>query len=165
VNDKRKIESELDDYLVQKSNETTLGLPLSLGFYNIGDLNFEQTFDTWQMNYPRKITFYDKVFSKKQTKVIYNTKKGLNNWFLTKGQAPIIFDNDKAIRSTKSLKDYFISKGYFDADVTYDSIQIKKKEVGVNYKITTNNQYFMDSISAEIESPILDSIYNEHIES
>lgn len=159
VNDKKKYESELNSYMVQRPNQTTLGLPLSLGFYNMGNLSFEKTFEEWKLNHPKRTNFYDNLFSKKQTQVIYNSSKGLNNWFLTRGQAPVIFDEDKAKKSAKSLKDYFISKGFFEANVTYDFQQIKEKQVGVDYKITTNKQYYIDSVSAEIESPILDSIY------
>lgn len=164
VDEKKKIESELNSYLVQRPNQSTLGLPLSLGFYNIGNLDFEKTFDEWKENHPGKTKSYDKIFSKKQTKVIYNTHKGLNNWFLTKGQAPVIYDGEKTKKSAKSLKDYYISKGFFEADVTYDFHQIKEKQVGVDYKITTNNQYYFDSLSTEIESPILDSIYKANSE-
>lgn len=54
VNEKRKLESELNSYLIQKPNENLFGLPLSLGFYNIGDLEFEKTFEEWKANHPKK---------------------------------------------------------------------------------------------------------------
>ena len=164
VNEKKEYESELNSYLVQRPNQSTLGLPLSLYFYNIGDLNFEKTFEEWKINYPGRSNIYDKLFSKKQTRVIYNANYGFNNWFLTKGQAPVIFDENKAKKSAKSLQDSFISKGFFEAKVTYDFYQIKEKQVGVDYKITTNNQYYIDSVSTEIESLVLDSIYQKNIE-
>ena len=66
VNDKKKYKSELGSYLVQRPNQSTLGLPLSLSFYNIGDLNFEKTFEEWKENHPKKTNTYDKLFSKKQ---------------------------------------------------------------------------------------------------
>ncbi len=159
VNDKKKYKSELGSYLIQRPNQSTLGLPLSLSFYNIGDLNFEKTFEEWKVNHPKKTNTYDKLFSKKQTQVIYNSNKGFNNWFLTKGQAPVIFDESKAKKSAKSLQDYFNSNGFFEANVSYDFQLIKEKQIGVDYIVTTNKQYYIDSISTEIESPILDSIY------
>ena len=44
-------------------------------------------------------------------------------------------------------------------DIANASRQIKDKEIAVDYKITTNNQYYIDSVSTEIESTVLDSIY------
>ncbi|MCK5678362.1 MAG: hypothetical protein KAH72_07815, partial [Flavobacteriaceae bacterium] len=78
VNDKKKSESELNDFLVQRPNQSTLGIPLSLHFYNFGNPDFEKTFEEWMINHPKKYKSYENLFSKKQTLVIFNTKKGIN---------------------------------------------------------------------------------------
>jgi len=159
VNDKKKSESELNDFLVQRPNQSTLGIPLSLHFYNIGNPDFEKTFEEWMISHPKKYNSYENLFSKKQTLIVYNTKKGINNWFINKGQAPVIYDEKKTKKSVKSLKDYYISKGFFEAKTNFENNQIKEKQVAIDYKIITNKQYYIDSITTEIESPILDSIY------
>ncbi len=164
VNGKTKTKSKLNSYLLQKPNQVTLGVPISLYLYNIGDLEFEETFDEWRDNHPKKSQSFDNVFSKKQNFVIYKTNKGINNWILKKFQAPVIFDETKAKKSVTSLKNYYISQGYFEAEVTDTVSQLKDKQVGVDYNVTTNNQYYIDSISTEIESPILDSLYQVNIE-
>ena len=162
VDDKQNRKEDLNQFLVQKPIQSVAGMPLSLYFYNFGDPNFEETFEEWMVNNSKKYENYKNFFSEKQTRVIYNSDKNFNNWFLNKGQAPIIFDEVKTTKSTKSLKDYFISKGYFEANVVFEKEQLKEKEIGINYKITTNQQYYIDTITTEIESPVLDSIYQLH---
>ncbi|MCK4561813.1 MAG: BamA/TamA family outer membrane protein, partial [Flavobacteriaceae bacterium] len=164
INEKKERKEDLSRYLVQKPNQSTLGTPLSLHFYNLGNLDFAQTFEEWVSKNSKKVKSYDQIFSNKQTRVIYNTSKGFNNWFLNKGQAPIIYNKNKTKRSVKSLNDVFNSKGYFDVEVSYEVKQVKEKKVEVNYQITTNQQYYIDSISTEIESSVLDSIYKLKID-
>lgn len=164
VNGQERKDGELNKYMQQKPNRRSLGMPLSLYFYNFGDPGFEMTFDEWIRNHPKKYSRYEKMFSKKQTFTIYNNKKNVNNWFLTKGEAPVIYDPAKARRSASTLKEYFISRGYFDAEVQFDTSRADEREIDVNYRVTTNNLYVLDSISLDIESPVLDSIYRENIE-
>ena len=159
INGEKNKESKINNYLAQKPNRTSLGMPLSLYFYNFGNPDFEMTFDEWIENHPKKYNRYEGLFSKKQTFVIYNNKKNLNNWVLNKGEAPVIFDDSKARRSANTLKDYFISIGFFEAEVDFATRQVGEKELAVDYNVNTNKQYFIDSVSTEIESTVLDSLY------
>lgn len=159
VDDSKKRKEDLSKFLVQKPTQSLLGIPLSLHFYNFGDPNFDKTFEEWRGNNIKKSQSYESIFSKKQTQVIYKSKKGFNNWFLNKGEAPVIYDEKKAKKSLKSLKNYFISKGYFEAEVAFDTKEKKEKEIIVDYKVTTNQQYYIDTITTKIKSPVLDSIY------
>ncbi len=92
VNEKKDRKVDLDKYLVQKAHQTLIGIPLSLHFYNLGNPEFAKTFEEWMVNHPKKTKRYDNIFSNKQTRIIYNSNKGFNNWFLNKGQAPILYD-------------------------------------------------------------------------
>ena len=161
INGEKNKEPKIDNYIAQKANRKSLGMPLSLYFYNFGDPDFDMTFDEWIANHPKKYDRYESIFSKKQTFVIYNNKKNVNNWFLNKGESPVIFDDQKAKRSANTLKDYFISVGFFEAEVGYATRQVGEKELEVDYNVITNRQYLIDSVSTEIESPVLDSLYNE----
>ncbi len=159
INNKPNKNDKIGSYLVQRPNQSTLGVPLQLHFYNLGNPEYYKTFEAWQIGEAKKYKTYTSIFSKKQAYSIYNINKGFNNWFLRKGQEPIVFDQSKAVRSEKSLKDYFISQGFFDAQVTFDTLSNKPKELEVDYKVTTNKQYYLDTITTTIESPIIDSIY------
>ena len=164
INEEKSKDSELDKYLVQKPNRTTLGMPLPLYLYNFGNTDFEMTFEEWAANHQKKYKRYERIFSKKQTFVIYKNKRGLNNWLLTKGEAPVIYDASKAVRSSNTLRDYYISQGYFEAKVEHDLDSVGEKQVRVNYRITPKEQYYIDSVTTDIESASLDSIYSSHKE-
>ena len=164
VNEEKVKDSDLENYLVQKPNRSTFGVPLPLHLYNIGNTDFEPTFEEWAANHPKKYKRYENVFSKKQTFVIYKNRRGINNWFLTKGEAPVIFDPAKAARSSNTLRDYYVSKGFFEAEASYDLDSLKEKQIRVNYRVETNQQYYIDSVTTNIESAPLDSIYKAHAE-
>jgi len=159
INGEKNKESKINNYLAQKPNRRSLGMPLSLYLYNFGNPDFEMTFDEWIENHQKKYNRYEGFFSKKQTFVIYNNKRNLNNWVLNKGEAPVLFDESKARRSASTLKDYFISIGFFEAEVDFATRQVGEKELAVDYNVNTNKQYFIDSVSTEIESIVLDSLY------
>jgi hypothetical protein len=164
VNEEINKNSDLESYLVQKPNRSTFGVPLPLYLYNLGNTDFEPTFDEWAANHPKKYKRYESIFSKKQTFVIYKNRRGINNWFLTKGEAPVIYDPAKAARSAITLRDYYISKGFFEAEAFHDLDTVKERQVQVNYHVTTNKQYYIDSVTTDIESAVLDSIYSAHRE-
>ena len=164
INGEKNKDPEINNYLSQKPNRTFLGKPLSLYFYNVGNEDFEMTFDEWIENHPKKYNRYESFFSKKQTFGIYKNKRSVNNWFLNKGEAPVIYDELKAKRSANTLKDYFISKGFFEATVNFDTLKVGDRELEVTYNISPNTQYLIDSVTTEIESPVLDSIYRANTE-
>lgn len=164
VNGEKNKDPEINNYLSQKPNRRFLGKPVALYFYNFGNEDFEMTFEEWIENHPKKYHRYESFFSKKQTFVIYKNKRAVNNWFLNKGEAPVIYDELKATRSANTLKDYFVSKGFFEATVNFDTLKVGDKELEVTYDITPNTQYLIDSVTTEIESPVLDSIYMAHKE-
>ena len=164
INGEKNKDPEINNYLSQKPNRTFLGKPLSLYFYNVGNEDFEMTFEEWIENHPKKYNRYESFFSKKQTFGIYRNKRAVNNWFLNKGEAPVIYDELKAKRSANTLKDYFISKGFFEATVNFDTLKVGDRELEVTYDISPNTQYLIDSVTTEIESPVLDSIYRANTE-
>ncbi len=164
INGEKNKDPEINNYLSQKPNRTLLGKPLSLYFYNVGNEDFEMTFEEWIENHPKKYNRYESFFSKKQTFGIYRNKRAVNNWFLNKGEGPVIYDELKAKRSANTLKDYFISKGFFEATVNFDTLKVGDRELEVTYDISPNTQYLIDSVTTEIESPVLDSIYRANKE-
>lgn len=164
INGEKNKDPEINNYLSQKPNRRFLGKPLSLYFYNVGNEDFEMTFAEWIENHPKKYNRYESFFSKKQTFGIYRNKRAVNNWFLNKGEAPVIYDELKAKRSANTLKDYFISKGFFEATVNFNTLKVGDRELEVTYDINPNTQYLIDSVTTEIEAPVLDSIYRANIE-
>ena len=66
VNEKKNTNTDLNELLVQKPNIRTLGLPLSLYFYNLGDKNKPNTVNEWGIKKPKTYNFikdYNKFVS------------------------------------------------------------------------------------------------------
>jgi len=63
VNDKKNNNTDLTELLVQKPNSKTLGLPLSLYFYNLGDNNKAKKASDWATQKPKTYNFIKNIFS------------------------------------------------------------------------------------------------------
>ncbi|MDA8893471.1 hypothetical protein N9I78_00690, partial [Flavobacteriaceae bacterium] len=159
VDEKKNTNSDLNELLVQKPNIKTLGLPLSLYFYNLGDKNKPNTVNEWGIKKPKTYNFIKNVFSEKQSISYANSMIGLNNWFLKNGQAPVIIKDEKITKTISNLTAYHKNNGYFRVKAQ-SSIEVQKnKKAIVNYTIDKGRPTFLDSIITNIKSPILDSLY------
>jgi outer membrane protein assembly factor BamA len=77
-----------------------------------------------------------------------------------------IIDSVKTKISIENLKSYYKNNGYFNSKISSKVIidQNNKKLGKVIYNVKTGNQYILDSISTNIESKVLESIFNLNIE-
>jgi len=164
VNEKKTSKQEVISFLRQKPNKKVIGFPFSLHVYNLANPNYENRFEEWLKEKPKKEEKLTKVFSKKQVKALGKSYRGFNSWFLRNGNPPVISDSIQIKRSVNSLFKYYLSKGYFDANVTFKEHKKDNKRTIVDYLITTNEPYYIDTISTAIHSPILDSVYNSTLE-
>ncbi len=158
VNDKKSKNLALYSYIVQRPNQKTLGLPIALYVYNWANPNFEESFEEWMVNNPTKTNFYDKGFSRKQTRAVYNFNKGFNKWLKKSGEEPIILNPKKTKKTINTLIKYFHNQGFWDVEISHKE-NAKNKKVTIDYLIKTNEAYFLDSISTKISSKVLDSLY------
>ena len=159
VDEKKNKNSDLNELLVQKPNIKTLGLPLSLYFYNLGDKSKPNTVNEWGIKKPRTYNFIKNIFSEKQSISYANSMIGLNNWFLKNGQAPVIIKDEKITKTINNLTAYHKNNGYFRVKAQ-SSIEVQKnKKAIVNYTIDKGRPTFLDSIITNIKSPVLNSLY------
>ncbi|MBJ2173867.1 BamA/TamA family outer membrane protein [Aureibaculum sp. A20] len=159
VDDKKNSNPDVISYLRQTPNTKILGIPISLHIYNFAKPNYEIKFQEWLDKNPNKERKLVNVFSQKQVKAMENAYNGVNAWFLKNGNAPVISDSTKIRKSVISLTKYYQSKGYFDAEVSFKQIKKDNKKITVDYLVTKNNPYFIDSLTTDISSPVLDSLY------
>ncbi|WP_457616689.1 translocation and assembly module lipoprotein TamL [Lutibacter sp.] len=162
VNTKKNIDNEITDYIIQRPNQLVLGIPFPLHFYNIGNKNFETDFEKWKVDKPKWYRFTTRVFSEKQARGLRNFKYKTHQWWLKNGEAPVIFDAKKAHQTVNNLTQHYYNEGFFKVKVDYKTLFLKNKKVAVNYFIETDKAYTLDSISNNIASKVLDSIYKEH---
>ena len=154
VNDKKNIDDEINDYIVQRPNQLVLGIPFPLHFYNIGNKNFETDFEKWRLDHPKSL------FSEKKVKKIRNFKYKTHQWFLNNGEAPVLLDSKKTNLTIDNLTQHYINEGFFKVKVTSEEQLLKNKKVENSYFVNTDKPYVLDTITTTIESVILDSIYN-----
>lgn len=159
VNKKKNTNNRLNDLIALKPNSRALGIPLSLYFYNLGNKNKPKTPSEWGKKNPRSYNFIKGVFSEKQSISYANTMIGINQWFLRNGQEPVIVESNKIDKTLRNFKTYFITKGYFQSKVSSDIQFTKDKKATVTYSIDTGNPTFLDTIKININSPVLDSIF------
>jgi outer membrane protein assembly factor BamA len=162
VNDKKNVSNEINDYIVQRPNQLVLGVALPLHFYNLGNKNFEADFDVWKLDNPGWYNFTTGVFSEKQTRGVRNFKYKMHQWILNNGEPPVIFDSKKAVQTVKNLTQHYYNEGYFNVKVGYEEHQLKNKKAAVDYNVITDKPNQLDSITKNIRSAVLDSIYEIH---
>ncbi len=156
----QKNDEKLKELLLQRRNARAIGLPLSLYFYNLGNPKGSQDVEEWKENHPGWYNTFKDIFSEKQSIAVANTFIGLNQWYLNNGQAPVIIDDKKTKNTVKNLQTYFQTEGYFRAKVWSKKDTITKKKGTISYFVEKNKPSFLDSISINIRSSVLDSIYN-----
>ncbi len=162
VNNKKTSNPEVLSYLRQKPNQKIFGIPLTIYLYNIGNPNYENNFDQWLLKNSKSKKRFSQVFSGKQLKARWKSYRAYHKWFLKNGNQPVISDSKQIKKSVRSLYKYYLSKGFFDAEVSSKEHQKNTKKTSVDYTVITHKPYFIDSLNTTISSPVLDSIYKLH---
>lgn len=153
---------KIAELLLQRPNSRALGLPLPLYFYNLGNPNGSKDVAEWKKNHPRWYNMFKSVFSEKQSIGVAKTFIRLNDWFLNNGEAPVLIDKTKIKKIEKNLQVYYFTEGYFRAKVwsKRDTVAVKKGKL--SYYILKGKPSFLDSITKNITSPVIDSLYITH---
>ena len=88
-----------------------------------------------------------------------NKEKGINKWLRDIGEEPVIFDPNAMYMSAEQIKKFVSSKGYFDADVTADTVEAKKQRSTVIYNVNISTPYIIRNITYEIADTNLKNLY------
>lgn len=92
---------------------------------------------------------------------IYSWGKGTDrNFFSRIGDAPVILDTIETRRAASQLQTWYFNIGYFNAQTSFDfdTIHNHPKKIQANYYVITGQQYYLDSISREIDNKSLEDI-------
>ncbi|SNR17339.1 translocation and assembly module lipoprotein TamL [Tenacibaculum jejuense] len=162
VDSVKQKDERLNSLLLQQRNARAIGLPLSLYFYNLGNPKGSRDVEEWEKNHPKWYHLFKDIFSEKQSIAVANTFIGLNNWYLNNGQAPIIINDKKTRKTAEKLLAYYTTEGYFRAKVSFRKDTVGRKKGTLTYYIDKGKPSFLNSISTDIKSPVLDSIYQQH---
>jgi len=157
-------DNTVNNLIIQKTNtgmRTVFGIPLRLHIYNLARPNFDSIIETKVLNDSSKLKHKTKWLSKKQLYKELQFRRNFNSWLKRTGEAPTILDEDKTKKTVSNLKKYYISKGWFEAEVDYDILKNDNKRAEVTYKVTKNDAYILDSIRVMISSPSIKNLYKD----
>ena len=165
INGKLISKDSLNPLITQNKNNYLFWIPLSALLYESYKKNSNSIFNNWINKKSKRNERITKVFSNKQVVQIKKYIEDFNNWKKRNGEELQIIDSTKTNISIENLKSFFKNNGYFDSEIS-SSIEINKKNQKfgkVIYNIDLGNQYYLDSIKSNIQSPILDSLYQKNI--
>ncbi|MEO9512779.1 MAG: BamA/TamA family outer membrane protein [Flavobacteriaceae bacterium] len=156
-------DDDIKSLIIQKPNSNLLGYPLRLNLYNLAKKNPDSSFNAWLYRKQKREQRLNRLLSEKQVNRLRESfiVKGASDFFKRVGEAPVTIDSSLAQKSIDRLKAYYGSKGYFNNSGTYTIVEGKrKKRAEIDYKISLEKPFLIDTIVKNITSPELDSIYN-----
>ena len=162
VNGKKTSDLDVLSYINQRPNQKVLGMPFTLYVHNWANPNFESSVEEWTNNHPSNTKFIRSIFSNKQVKEVYSFNKQMNEILQSNGEDPIIVNDKKTKKSVNTLRKYYKRKGFFDVEVNSKDIIEGAHKKSIAYIITTKKPYLIDKFTVEIESPILQEIYERN---
>lgn len=88
---------------------------------------------------------------------IYNWGSGEDSKVWSKiGEAPVLLDTNKVIRSSDQLRTWYFNQGYFNATSSYriDSLRRQKPWAGVKYYIKPGKRYYISGIAYNLNNSV-----------
>lgn len=161
INKKKTTSENITNLISQKPNSKLLGFPLRLHIYNFARPNIDSILNAKIYNNPKKVAWKTKVLSKKQLDKDIASRKSFNKWLQTTGEAPVIVDTLRTNKSKKKLDSYYFRNGWFDVKTTSKTTRNDNQRATIDYNVTTGEPYILDSLTANIASPIIDSLYQK----
>ncbi|PKB17140.1 BamA/TamA family outer membrane protein [Flavobacterium sp. 5] len=151
------------DQLYQQPNSSILGYRMLLNIYNLANPNPDSTFNLKYLNNKKK---YDREVKWLSAKQVEGLRKsfwylGIHEFLKETGEAPVIADTLRSIKSLTRLKSYYSNNGYFNIKASYKLDSLAPKKARFKYFLSTGNPYFIDSIKTKIKTPVLDSLYKQ----
>ncbi len=165
VNGEKEKDDEVALQVYQKPNSSILGYKLRLNLYNLAKINPDSSYKARYIKNPNKYKRKAKWLSKKQVDRLGQSfwYSGIHNFLKKSGEAPVVIEESSTRKSLLRLKSYYFNNGLFDATTSYDIDTTSLKKAKVKYEIFTGKPYFLDSLSTNIASVAVDSLYKASI--
>ncbi len=144
----------------QKPNKRFLGIPLALMIHQSARSDADTAFVSWLHRKPKRLEKMRKLWSKKQIYQMRDYIMGFQKWKKSVGEAPSLVDSFQMELTSQKLNSYLKNKGYFKSKVNFEKKSLDKKGYAeVIYSTTLGLPYYLDTISVNIASPAIDSLY------
>lgn len=162
VNESTENSDRVLNQLYQKPNGAVLGIPIRLLVYNLAKPTPQESYDAWLERNPRTQKFLTDWLSAKQVDRLGSSflVSGYSNAFKSFGQAPVLLNNERTLKSATRLKNYYFNQGYFNTKITtkVDTVSKVKKAL-VSYDINTGKPFLLDSITSRVQSEALKNLF------
>lgn len=163
VNDRNEESESITNLIYQKPNSSIpyINFKTRLYLYNWARPNLDSILKAKIENNPKRTARQIKFFSKKQFDQRLKNKLGFNNWLKKTGEAPVIINDTLSKKTINRLEEYYYHNGWLDVKADFETIRNDNQRASVNYKVTTGEPYITDSLSTNITTPIIDSLYQK----
>lgn len=84
-----------------------------------------------------------------------------NNYIHRIGQAPVVYDEDRAVRTARQLAGLLESKGCFGSRVTFDTAYTSRYRIGIDYHIKATRRYIIDEVTYHTTDPAVNRLLRE----
>ncbi len=165
VDDKKNNTETVNNLIYQKPNGKLLGIPLRVHIYNLARPNIDSILNAKYRNPEDPKTGLKNLLSIKQYEALIRSKKNFNSWLKKTGEPPAIYDERRAEKTALALKKYYFSKGWFNVKTDFETEKDSNQRAKVTYKVTTGDPYILDSITSNIQTPVIDSLYQLRLKS
>ncbi len=162
VDGEKIADEDVQSLVIQQPNSTLLGYPLRLQLYNLAKVNPDSSYRVWLNRNEKRKERLVKLLSAKQVERLGESflVKGYSEWLKNIGEAPVVIDTSRAVKSLERLSSYYGSIGYFNNSTRYEiDVLSRKQRAAMNYYIDLGKPYIVDSLSTSIRSPAVDSLY------
>lgn len=155
---------DINSLVQQEPNSRVLGIPLRLHLYNLAKKDADSSFQDWLYRKPSRRDRLAALLSEKQVERLGGTflVSGYSQWLKRVGEAPVIIDSARTVKSLQRLSAFYDSRGYFDNTGTFELDSTGRQRAGIRYKLDLGQPYIVDTLSSKIASPALDSLYRLH---
>ena len=160
INGQKKKSEELTNLSFQKKNVSLLGAPLRLHIYNLARPHKDSIFEAWLQKNPKRKQRLISKLSEKQLNQLKTSAIGFNRWLKNTGEAPVLLDSLKINKTKLNLERYYFANGWFDRTVNYKVDTVGVKRAALRFEIETGTPYSIGVLSERIDSPVIDTLYN-----
>lgn len=158
LNEKLIKSDSLNPLITIKENSRILGIPFPAFLGSSAKSDSDSLFEDW-LSKKNKRKRLKNLLSEKQLIQLKRYNSNFNNWKLKNGEIISIIDSVKIENSIKNLNLYFQNLGYLNNNIDYEIKKENEKTANLNFKITTGGRYYIRDIETNIDSKIIDSIY------
>lgn len=153
-----------ENIALQQPNVSLIGFPLRLHLYNLAKDNPDSSYAKSVLNNPKRYKRLSGLLSEKQVHRMGQSFafSGIHRMLKRTGEAPVIWDSLRTARTTTRIKGHYFNQGYFNSEVTATQDSIGKKRIRQTYAINLGPQYVLDSITREVSTPVLDTLFAQN---